>query len=213
MANHVYRATLLARDEPNDLALLTAEHEWHDIATFRDGADLRPGDAVVAAGFPLQGVVSSGLSVTTGSVTALTGLQGRFTRGADQLAPLQPGSSGGPILDLNGHVIGIAAYELTMPRATLLTGMVPQNANFAVKSAIARNFLGNAWHRLRAWRGGTRTQRRRCRRARAKIFCPCRLPQVELRGAPRSRSRPPWYVSNDGGANDRTKFIPVLPLS
>jgi S1-C subfamily serine protease len=140
-SNQTYAATITAKDAANDLALLTAEHHWTESASFRDGQEIRPGDAVVATGYPLTGLLGSGMSVTTGSLTSLTGPRDD-SRLMQMSAPIQPGNSGGPLLDSTGHVVGVVSSQLNAGlTATLTGGAVPQNVNFAVKAAIVRTFL------------------------------------------------------------------------
>jgi S1-C subfamily serine protease len=137
---HSYQARVAARDASNDLALLSASHHWPDAATLRDGREPRPGDAVVVTGFPYGGLISSNVTVTTGSLSALTGPRDD-TRLLQLSAPVQPGNSGGPVLDESGRVIGVVSESLNGVAVAVITGALPQNVNFAIKSAIIRNFL------------------------------------------------------------------------
>ena len=139
-ANASQGATIAAHDTVNDLAVLKAEHRWPSAAAIRDGRDARPGDNVVVTGYPLSGVVGSGMAVTTGSLTALTG-PSDDSRLLQVSAPVQPGNSGGPLLDGGGGVIGVVTGTLNGTALAIKTGVVPQNVNFAIKSAVLRNFL------------------------------------------------------------------------
>ncbi len=56
-------------------------------------------------------------------------------------APVQPGNSGGPLLDLAGHVAGVVVAKLNAQRVAERTGDIPQNVNFAIKGAEAIAFL------------------------------------------------------------------------
>ena len=56
-------------------------------------------------------------------------------------APVQPGNSGGPLLDASGHLVGIVTAKLNAAWAARLTGDIPQNVNFALKAEVARTFL------------------------------------------------------------------------
>ena len=134
-------ATLVANDPRLDLALLQTGQRWPAHARFRDSQTLRPGEPVVATGFPLTGLVSPEMAVTTGSLTALSGGQGN-SKLMQFSAPIQPGNSGGPVLDGSGRVMGIAISELNgLALATLTGGALPQNVNFATKAEVARDYL------------------------------------------------------------------------
>jgi serine protease Do len=56
-------------------------------------------------------------------------------------APIQPGNSGGPLLDASGHLVGIVTAGLDAVRMAKLVGDIPQNVNFALKAEVARTFL------------------------------------------------------------------------
>ena len=56
-------------------------------------------------------------------------------------APVQPGNSGGPLLDVSGHLVGIVTAKLDAARVARFTGDIPQNVNFALKAEVARTFL------------------------------------------------------------------------
>jgi S1-C subfamily serine protease len=135
-------ATLKAHDERNDLALLKSSHEWPDWARLRDGGTIRPGDGVVAVGYPLSGLLGSEseASITTGTVSALSGL-GNDTRFLQLTAPVQPGNSGGALLDMSGHLVGVVTAKLNAIAVAGATGDIPQNVNFALKETVVRSFL------------------------------------------------------------------------
>jgi hypothetical protein len=56
-------------------------------------------------------------------------------------APVQPGNSGGPLLDASGHLVGIVTGKLNAAAVQRVTGDIPQNVNFALKAEVARTFL------------------------------------------------------------------------
>lgn len=133
-------ARLVRADETNDLALLRVDvREAPAFARFRSGAPIRPGDGVVVAGFPLQDVLQNGLNITTGNVSATVGLGGNTAR-MQITAPVQPGNSGGPLLDLSGNVVGVIVSGLR--------GDGAQNINFAVQGAVARIFVEAGGQRI-----------------------------------------------------------------
>ncbi len=135
------RAKLLATDTGRDLALLGVPRNFGPALTFRDAPVVLRGESIVTYGFPLTGLLSSGPTLTTGSISALTGL--RDSRLDYTIsAPVQPGNSGGPVLDAQGHVIGVVVAKLNAEQVARLTGGdIPQNVNFAIKSDEALDFL------------------------------------------------------------------------
>lgn len=129
-------ATILGSDKANDLAVLKADIAPSVVAALR-GRPARQGESVVAFGFPLNESLGSGGVLTTGNVSALSGLRDD-SRYIQISAPIQPGGSGFAILDVSGNAIGIATSTYSGGN----TG--PQNVNFALKADIARTFLNAA---------------------------------------------------------------------
>jgi S1-C subfamily serine protease len=113
------------------------------VAVFRTGPAPKLGDAVVAFGFPLPGVLSSEGNVSTGIISATSGL-GNDVRYIQISAPVQAGNSGGPLFDSSGHVIGVVVAKLDAVKIAQITGDIPQNVNFAVQWSAVRAFLDEA---------------------------------------------------------------------
>ncbi|MHC9064019.1 TonB family protein [Nitrospira sp. CMX1] len=132
--------SVIATDTNNDLAIVKLPQPHSRVAQFRDGRTIRSGDGVVVVGFPLRGVLASEANVTTGTVSAMAGI-GNDTRFLQITAPVQPGNSGGPALDMNGHVVGIVVGKLNALAMALATRDIPQNINFAIKDAVIKAFL------------------------------------------------------------------------
>ena len=124
----------------HDLALLKADFTPTTVAIVRASPSPKVGDSVVAFGFPLPGILSSEGNVSTGIVSATSGLQDdvRFIQIS---APVQPGNSGGPLFDSAGHVIGVVVAKLDALQVARVTGDVPQNVNFAVHWSEVQAFL------------------------------------------------------------------------
>ena len=132
-------AKVLARDVRNDLALLDTGLAVDKVAAFR--TNVRLGEAVEAFGYPLTDVLSKSGNFTLGNVSALVGI-GEDSRYFQISAPVQPGNSGGPLLDQNGNLVGVVSAKLNALKLMLATnGDIPQNVNFAIKSSIVTNFL------------------------------------------------------------------------
>jgi TPR repeat protein len=130
-------ATVVFEDAAADLALVRVERPAPNWAQFRDAAP-RLGEPVFVFGYPLYGMLSTGGNFTSGLVSSLVGLRDDARR-IQITAPIQPGNSGGPVLDQHGRVIAIA---VSMLRADVLGHRSqPQNVNFAVDAGVARKLL------------------------------------------------------------------------
>lgn len=134
---------VVSTDEENDLALLqgTKKFKEKDIATIRASA-VNSGDQVVAIGYPLHGLLTSDLTVTTGIISFLAGVH-NDTRFLQISAPVQPGNSGGPLHDTSGNIVGVVTAKLNALRIAKATGDIPENINFAIKTGALRDFLDN----------------------------------------------------------------------
>jgi TPR repeat protein len=128
-------------DVVNDLALLQVPGAVNATATINaDPAKLRQGDDIVVFGFPLNAVLSSGGNLTPGVISALTGL-GNNTNQIQITAAIQPGSSGSPVLNKKGEVVGVVSMKLSDAKMAKATGQIGQNVNFAVGGQTLKSFL------------------------------------------------------------------------
>lgn len=125
-------AELLGSDPATDLALLRVRGSATEPLVLGDSNALRVGDFALAIGCPhgLSHTVTAG--ILSGLGRALPGPGGQSIEDVIQTdAPLNPGNSGGPLLDANGAVVGIATAILPMA----------QGLCFAVPSATAQVVL------------------------------------------------------------------------
>jgi S1-C subfamily serine protease len=138
--NGHHRAIVVASDQTNDLAIIQSEVGGLVPLPFRDGPGIRAGDGIILVGFPYSGILTSSPNVSIGAVSALAGI-GDDTRFLQISAPVQPGNSGGPLLDSSGDVVGVVVATMNALAVLKITGSVPQNVNFAIKGSLAREFL------------------------------------------------------------------------
>jgi S1-C subfamily serine protease len=113
---HESDAQMIGAQPENDLAVLRASSLPDDLeaATMRSTADLRPGDHVIAVGHPF----GIGPSVSYGVVSGLK-REFRSEQGERTLSNLiqfdaaaNPGNSGGPLVTMDGHVVGVVTAIL-----------------------------------------------------------------------------------------------------
>jgi S1-C subfamily serine protease len=125
----VFEAALVGTDPATDLAVLRATSSSLPYASLGDSAKLQAGQLVIAIGNPFgfQSTVSTGVVSALGR--ALRSIEGRLIEDIIQhTAPLNPGNSGGPLVDSRGRVVGVN---------TAIIG-VAQGIGFSVPANTAR---------------------------------------------------------------------------
>ena len=132
---------VIGADKANDIAIIKADTKPSNyIKINTDGAKL--GENIVAVGYPLAGRLSDSVKITKGIVSSLTGLNNNI--GQIQIdAALQPGNSGGPVLNEDGVLVGMASAGLNKLLMAKEAKYIPENVNFAVASPIIVNVLKN----------------------------------------------------------------------
>ena len=135
-------ATVTGAQPENDLAVLQAQKLPDDLipATMRSTADLQPGDQVAAVGFPF----GIGPSVSAGVVSGLN-RSFRSPEGKQELGNLiqfdaaaNPGNSGGPLINMNGEVLGIVTAILNPTQQRTFIGI-----GFAMPIENAASAIGS----------------------------------------------------------------------
>lgn len=142
-------ARVILEDEKNDLALLKTDAIRTPLLV-RDSHGLSRGTPVGALGYPLIPLQGRAQKATIGHINALSGLQG--DESYIQLdAAIQPGNSGGPILNERGEVVGVVTMMLSSTATFEIAGVLPQNVNYALKSDLVYHLLsstlGDDWPR------------------------------------------------------------------
>ena len=113
-----YRAKLIGRDAPYDLAVLKIDVVGAPTLQLGNSDTVQVGDAVIAIGSPLglSGTVTSGIissknrAVTTGNGSG----ESSFINALQTDAAINPGNSGGPLVDATGAVIGVNSAIATL---------------------------------------------------------------------------------------------------
>jgi serine protease DegQ len=134
-------AQLIGTDPDNDLAVLKATRLPDDLeaATMRSTADLAPGDHVLAVGFPFGIGPSASAGVVSGLKREFRAPQGQrsLTNLIQFDAAANPGNSGGPLVTMEGHVVGIVTAILNPSAQRTFIGIA-----FAVPIENAANAAG-----------------------------------------------------------------------
>ncbi len=128
-------AKILHSDENIDIAILdTGMSEVDYIKIQPSNEKIRLGEEIITIGFPLHGVLSSDPSITTGNISSLSGLE-NDKNNIQISSPIQPGNSGGPLLNKKGYLVGVVQSKLNTLRLAQYTGDIAQNVNFAVNTS------------------------------------------------------------------------------
>ncbi len=139
---------VVVRDVANDLAILRLT----DAAKLTDlcrelpfqlvpAKDVTLGQRVSTVGYPLSPLLGSNPKFSEGAIAGKSGLQDD-PRWFQISAAVQPGSSGSPLFDDKGNIIGIVVASLDAVKAYQLTSAIPQNVNWAIKSDYMLNLAG-----------------------------------------------------------------------
>ena len=105
---------VVLEDPANDFALVKVKGSNFPVLPLGDASVLRQGDRIVAVGCPLD----LGFTVTDGIVSALRDDKGHTTRKGESpmylqvSAPISPGNSGGPVINMKGEAVGVAVFKM-----------------------------------------------------------------------------------------------------
>ena len=129
-----------AIDESTDIALIRFNQTVTNHVEFRLKGKVELGEKVYVAGFPLRGLLAKDMNFVSGEVSAMAGMD-NDRKYLQISAPVQPGNSGGPLLDEYGNVVGMVVAKLNAVEIAKTTGDIPQNINFAIKGSLLKSFL------------------------------------------------------------------------
>mgnify|MGYP001390246999 CR=1 FL=1 len=131
-----HEINILTSDINNDLSIgkvkgYKAETNYLQLS---EGAEL--GENIIVAGFPLSNILrNDSIKITRGIVSSLSGVENNFSE-IQIDAALQPGNSGGPIVNMKGEVVGVSTYVLNP-----IKDINPQNVNFGKKVELVKSLL------------------------------------------------------------------------
>jgi TPR repeat protein len=132
-------AKVVKVDSANDLALLKAVGKF-SLLPIVSSRSARLGNTVVTVGFPNIGLQGFAPKLAKGEIASLSGA-GDDARYFQISVPVQPGNSGGALVDERGNVVGIVSAKLNASAASAASGVLPENVNYAVKSSFLLSFL------------------------------------------------------------------------
>ena len=130
------RLVVNATDQVNDITVL--ESKRNPDAFLRLSGNPKLGNNIFAAGYPYNDILKN-FNFTSGNVSSLMGPGSNISE-FQFTAPVQPGNSGGPILNSKGGVVGITVSGLGAKFAEL-ADTLPQNINFGIKVGVLKDIL------------------------------------------------------------------------
>jgi S1-C subfamily serine protease len=132
-------AKVVQVDAANDLALLKTKGRFASLP-IAASRSVQLGNTVATVGFPDPGLQGFSPKLAKGEIAALAGA-GDDARCFQISVPVQPGNSGGALVDEHGNVVGIVSAKLNAAAALASSGALPENVNYAVKSSFLLSFL------------------------------------------------------------------------
>ncbi|MBC8391551.1 MAG: SEL1-like repeat protein [Deltaproteobacteria bacterium] len=131
-----YPAEKVFIDETLDVAVLKVSGiQSPQALSLSSSSRVKTGESVFTLGFPqvqLQGVEAK---YTDGAISSLSGIA-NDPKHFQISVPVQPGNSGGPLMDSSGNVVGLITSRLDEIATLEATGSLPQNVNYALKSSF-----------------------------------------------------------------------------
>ena len=128
----ILSASVVLKDETNDLAILKLDDELKlGQVPFSIKPDLSDvGENVFVLGYPLLTSMGTDIKLTNGVISSKSGFEGNIN--SYQLSvPVQPGNSGGPVFDMNGHLVAIINAKHSEA----------ENASYAIKVKYLRDLV------------------------------------------------------------------------
>lgn len=133
----IAEASIHKKDPSNDIAILKIETQTPFYLPIAPLKSSKTGDRVFTLGFPINSLLGQEAKYTEGVISSLSGI--KDTQSLFQITvPIQPGNSGGPLVNEDGFVVGIISSSAAILPFLKDTGTLPQNINWAVKADYLR---------------------------------------------------------------------------
>jgi S1-C subfamily serine protease len=127
-----YPAKIARSSAATDLAVLEVNHRPTKYLSFGAVNAAKPGDRVFTIGFPVMELLGAEPKFTDGVISSLSGV-GNEAAFAQISVPVQPGNSGGPLVNEKGEVVGVIAATAAVREYVEAVGTLPQNIGWAVR--------------------------------------------------------------------------------
>jgi hypothetical protein len=132
-------ARLIKKDRTIDVAVLKVGGAFRALPVAAQPR-VKLGEAVFTVGFPNPVVQGVEPKLTQGEINSMAGARDN-PRYYQISVPVQPGNSGGALLDECGNVVGVVTSRLDDVATYEESGALPQNVNYAVKGGLVYSFL------------------------------------------------------------------------
>ncbi len=137
----IFTAEIIASDLANDTVVGKVDARTVPIPLFNGQAS--KGEEVFTLGYPLISAQGQEQKATLGRINALSGVN-NDVRFYQVDTPIQPGNSGGPIINSHGEVVGVVTATLDEIATLRESGALGQNVNYAVKIAYIFPILNSS---------------------------------------------------------------------
>jgi S1-C subfamily serine protease len=130
-----YGATVVASDPSNDLALIKVSNKnvKFNVPDFGvRSSGVAQAEKVYALGFPAAAAMGAEVKITEGIISAKSGVGGDISK-LQISAAVNPGNSGGPLIDEQGNLVGVIYAKST----------IAESAGYAIKASYLETFLKN----------------------------------------------------------------------
>jgi len=134
---------VVSADAANDLVLLKADPKLLPPALPLASAQPQVGQGVFTIGYPHPDIMGREAKVTDGIINATTGVA-NDPRLLQVSAAIQAGNSGGPLLNMQGEVVGVVCGKLDALLVWAGSGDLPENVGYAIKVGYVRTLLESA---------------------------------------------------------------------